>query len=267
MVIDNYLIHYKKPAQYLYWGETGVEIYRQGDSEKSFKKLRVFPNLLLSDITPQQFREIAMELLALNTGILLNSGQFIFNIFEFEKIPFQEKMRRQVVEWRLKKVFPENIDDYVHSFYKLSATRILSVLFKKSLKEKIETFFKENNLNLIYIGNSTMEIIDRVGASRVKKTAPDFFIEVDKALSIVVFLDKGVPFYIRKFRGENAAGIASEVIKTVNFIKNSYSKEPRSYFLAADPSEVDFSFIKDELSGIGIQPVELKQENRLFFPR
>jgi hypothetical protein len=265
MVIDNYLIHYKKPSQYIYWGENGVDIYKITDTGKKPVKSKTFSNMTLVDITSQQFREIAKELLALDTGILFNSGQFIFNIFDFDKIPFQEKMRREIVEWRLKKVFPENLDEYIHTYFKISKNRVLSVLFKKSIKEKIEALFAENNLSLIYMGNSTIEILNYAGKRR--RVSPDFFIEIDKALSIVVFMNKGEPIYFRKFRNDQTAGIVAEVIKTVNFIKNSYSQDPRTYFLTAESSEVDLSYIQDELSKLGISPLELKNRDQVFFYR
>ena len=122
------------------------------------------------------------------------------------------------MEWRLKKVFPENIADYAHDFYKLDKKRIFSVLLRKSLKENIENLFLETGISLTYMGNSTVEMMNRV--ARLKKDIPHFFIEIDKSLSIVVFLRQSSPFYIRKFRGDQAADIVNEVAKTINFVKS-----------------------------------------------
>jgi hypothetical protein len=265
MVIDRFFIHYKPSTQYIYWGENGVDVYKRSDSGKNLKKSNTFANVSLTDITSDEFAAIARELQSVDTGVVLNSSQFIFNIFEFEKIPFQEGLKRDLVEWRLKKVFPENIDDYAHDYFKLSKDRILSILFKKSLKEKIENLFAENGVQVIYMGNSTVEIMNHLTGK--KSLAPDFFIEIDKGLSMAVFLDRGVPYYIRKFRSDRAAGIAGELVKTVNFVKNSYAKVPRRYSIAADPADVDLQVIKDELSIQALQPLNMENKVPMFLPR
>jgi len=265
MVIENILLHYKTPSQYIYWGENGMDVYHIPVTGKTFKKTKNYPVPGIVDITPTQFQEISRELLSLDTGIMLNSSQFVFNVIEFEKIPFQEKMRRDVIEWRLKKIFPENIDDYEHKYFKLSKKRVLSVLFKKVYKEKIESLFAETNIPVIFIGNSTIEVLNR--ARSMRRTFPDFFIEIDKALSIIIFMNKGVPFYIRKFRSNQASGVVSEVNKTVNFIKNSNALDPRNYFLVGESLEVDIPFIREELGKAGFQSLDLKPTNQLFFAR
>lgn len=265
MVLENFFIHYKKPSQYLYWGESGVDIYNLSGNDNSFRKSKSITNLTLFDISSQQFREIAKEMVALDTGILLNSSQFIFNIFEFEKIPWQASMRKEVVEWRLKKIFPENIDDYVHDFFNLTKKRVISILFKKEIREKLETLFKENNIPLIYMGNSTLEIINQ--STKMKKEVPDFFVEIDKSLAIMVFMNKGIPYYIRKFRFDKEIGLINEIIKTVNYIKNNYSLTPHLYFTAADPSEIDLNLIKNELSSSELQAIETMPKDQLFFSR
>jgi len=264
MVIDKYLINYKKPGQYIYWGETGVSVYTYSDTQKAFVKNRIFDSVPLTDISTGGFQPIANELAAVETGVLMNSGQFIFNIFDFEKLPLQEKLRTELVEWRLKKVFPENIEDYVHDFSSLSRNRILSILFKRNLKENLERLFRETGISLIFIGNSTVEIINNL--VKKKTGTPDFFIEVDGALSMVVFLEKGMPLYIRKFRSEKAEGIVSEVVKTVNFVKNSYTIVPRTYSLVSDPDGLDHHLIHDELSKKELRPLEPGNEEQLFLP-
>ncbi len=265
MVLENFFIHYKKPSQYLYWGESGVDIYNLSGNENSFRKSKSLTNLTLFDISSHQFKEIAREMVALDTGILLNSSQFIFNIFEFEKLPWQPSMRKEVVEWRVKKIFPENLDDYVHDFFCLTKKRVISVLFKKEIREKLETLFEENNIPLIYMGNSTLEIINQL--AKIKKEAPDFFIEIDKSLAIMVFINRNIPYYIRKFRFDKEIGLVNEIIKTVNYVKNNYSLTPQRYFIASDPSEIDTNLIRNELTGSELQSIEIKPKDQLFFSR
>lgn len=264
MVIENFFIQYKKPEQYIYWGENYLDIYKASDSDKGFIKTHSFDNVSLSTMNTSEFADMARVLLHVDTGIIMNSGPFIFNIFEFEKIPWQEGLKKELVEWRLKKVFPENIDEYEHHFFKLDKKRILSVLFKKSLKEHIETLFRENGLSLTYLGNSTVETINHI--AKLKKDVPDIFIEMDKSLSITVFLGKGLPYYIRKFRAEQAADIVTEAAKTINFVKNSYARVPRTCALMIRRSDIELHTVNDGLSKMEILPLDLKNSEQFIFP-
>jgi hypothetical protein len=264
MVIEDFFIHYQMPAQFVYWGENYLDIYRFTDPGKTFKKILSIDNVSAAAISPGQFQDIARELLKIDTGVILNSGQFIFNIFEFEKIPWQKNVRKDLVEWRLKKVFPENLEDYAHHFFKLSKNRIFSILLKKNLKEKIEELFRESGISLVHMGNSTVEIINHV--TRLKKDAPDFFIEIDNNLSIAVFQDRTVPFYIRKFRSAQTAELVNEVMKTINFVKNSYARTPRTFSLLVRRFPEDSRAIGAELSMQDILPLELKRDEQFIFP-
>ncbi len=269
VIIENYFIHYKRPAQLVFAGENYLDIYKYVN--KSFQKTRSFDNAPIFDLTAESFSAAARELSvagagaanAIDTGIILNSAYYIFNIIEFEKIPFREGLRKEIVEWRLRKVFPENIEDYDHQFYKLDKNKILSILFKKSLKEKIEKLFTQSQVNLTYMGNSTINSIDNVLR---QKSSPDFFIEIDSNLFIVVFQKQSVPFYIRKFRGEHEDEVVSEVVKTINYVKNSYAQTPRTYSIISNRCQLNLDVIKQELLGQEIRALDLKNKEKLFLP-
>jgi hypothetical protein len=264
MVIDHFFIKHKKPAQYVYWGENYLDIYKASDSGKGYIKTHTIDNVSLSEMNTSEFGDIARVLPDEDTGIILNSGAFIFNIFEFEKIPWQEGLKRELVEWRLKKVFPENIADYEHDFFKLAKKRMLSILFEKSLKEHIENLFRENGISLTYLGNSTVERMNHL--VKLKKDSPDFFIEMDKSLSITVFLGQNIPYYIRKFRADQATDIVSEVTKTINFVKNSYARVPGTCSLMIQRSDIELHTISDELSKMEILPLDLENNEQFIFP-
>jgi hypothetical protein len=264
MVIDHFFIQHKKPAQYVYWGENYLDIYNASDPGKGFIKTHSIDNVSLMEMNTSEFGDIARVLTGVDTGIILNSSAFIFNIFEFEKIPWQEGLKSELVEWRLKKVFPENIADYELNFFRLDKKRILSILFKKSLKEHIENLFRENGISLTYLGNSTVEMINHL--VKLKKDAPEFFIEMDKNLSISVFLGQGVPYYIRKFRADQAVDVVNEVTKTINFVKNSYSRVPRTCSLMIRRSDIELHTVSDELSKMEIMPLDLKNSEQFIFP-
>jgi hypothetical protein len=274
MVInENFFIHYKRPAQLVFAGENYLDIYKYVN--KTFQKTRTFDNAPIFDLTVESFSSAARELSvagasagagaanAIETGVVLNSAYYIFNILDFEKIPLREGLRKEIVEWRLRKVFPENIDDYNHQYYKLDKNKILSILFKKSLKEKIETLFAQSQVNLTYLGNSTINNIDNVLR---QKSSPDFFIEIDSNLFIVVFQKQSLPFYIRKFRSEHEDEAVSEVIKTINYVKNSYAQTPRTYSTISNRCRLNLDAIKQELLGQEIKALDLKNKEKLFLP-
>jgi hypothetical protein len=265
MVIENFFIYYKKPAQYVYWGENYLDFYGVPGPGKPIKKIKTFDNVSLLDITPSQFQPIAREFPVMDTGVLLNSTHFIFNIFEFDKLPFQENLKKELVEWRLKKVFPENLDEYEHHFYTLKKTRVLSILIKKNIKDKIQQLFQENNIPLIYISNSTIEMINYM--AKLGKSAPDFFIEIDKNITIVIFQERGLPYYIRKFRSDHAEDLVDEVIKTSKFVQNSYAKIPIHYSITADRphSDLNFHLIHEELAKLQLVSRDIKERDQLFF--
>jgi hypothetical protein len=269
VIIENFFIHYKRPAQLVFAGENYLDIYKYVNN--SFQKTRSFDDAPIFDLTAESFGAAARELSivgadaanAIDTGIILNSTYYIFNILDFEKIPLREELRKEIVEWRLRKVFPENIEDYDHRFFKLDKNKILSILFKKSLKEKIEKLFTQSRIKLTYMGNSTVNNIDNVLR---QKSSPDFFIEIDRGLFIVVFQKHSVPFYIRKFRGQHENEVVAEIVKTINYIKNNYAQTPRTYSIIANRCELNLDVVKQELLGQDIRALDLKNKDKLFLP-
>ncbi|MCK5057691.1 MAG: hypothetical protein KAT34_13600 [Candidatus Aminicenantes bacterium] len=261
MDITKHFINFRKTSQYIYGGENYIEVYKR--VEGNFKTTKTFEDKSIFNLGRYDIDEIKRECGDVETGIVLNSGYFIFNIFEFDKIPFKEEMRRDLVNWRLQKVFPEDIELYEHDFFRIDRKKILSVLFKKSLKEKIETVFDEYGMKVIYMGNSTVEIINNI---RKWKPVPDFFIEIDKEISIVVFSSKSVPFYIRKFRGNKEADIAREVVKTVNFVKNSYENVPSTYSIINSDSGSAFDAVREELAELNMNEVKVDVKKKVFLP-
>lgn len=267
VIIENFFIHYKRPPQFVFAGENYLDIYKYVN--RSFQKTHSFDNISIFDLTTEGFTPIAKELSlagatsGIDTGIILNSNSYIFNILDFEKIPFREGLRKEIVEWRLRKVFPENIDDYNHQYYKLAKNKILSILFKKNQKEKIEKLFAKNQVNLIYMGNST---INNISNTLHRKSSPDFFIEIDRNLFVVVFQKHMIPFYIRKFRGGREGDVVSEIVKTINYIKNNYSHSPRTYTIISNRCDLNLEFIKQELLGQEIIALDLKNKDKLFLP-
>ena len=112
MELNRLFIKYRIPEQVIYIGENKVELFRikkgvpeRINSYESGESDRFFPVRLKND------------LINTSTGIILNSGHFVFNLLTFDKIPIRKKQRDDLVNWRVKKLFPENIDTYIHQFF------------------------------------------------------------------------------------------------------------------------------------------------------
>ena len=150
MAITKIFTPLKKPAQFVYAGEKHLEVWSLAKGK--YKSTKVLEDSNIFDMSSQDFANVKPGLPGGNVsvGLVLNSGNFIFNVFEFEKIPLLEERQKDLVEWRVQKVFPEKIELYDHQFFRISKNKVLSVLFKKELLERVEKLFKDNGLELIF---------------------------------------------------------------------------------------------------------------------
>lgn len=259
MALNDFLIFYKKPAQIIYAGEGYLTVFKR--SGKAFNIQKTLENHSILDLDHTSFGDLRRYLDETDTGLVMNSANFIFNIFNFEKIPWKPGVLKELVEWRVSKVFPENIDNYTHTYFHLREKNILSVLFKKSFKDQIESIFRENKVPLIYFGNSTMEIIKNM---RRIKPKPDLFIELDNSLCTVVFQQRGFPYYIRKFRSEDPDTLLAEVSKTHEFVGKTYPLNPKTFGLIT--GQDDEEMIREKLSQLKLEAVAIDQPQRMCLP-
>ncbi|MEI6614724.1 MAG: hypothetical protein WCL37_07485 [Chrysiogenales bacterium] len=230
-------------GQIIYAGDRHCEIFALAN-KRIIQRKRI-AGVALAELDTGRWPEIGAQLQAVDTGIILNSDPFIYNFFEFDKLPWSRKLLLELVAWKLQKIFPENIEAYDHQFFCLNKKRIFSILIKKTFLEQIESLFRGKNTPLIYIGNSTLEILNRL----VKlKHRPDFFVEIDDCSCSLVFQNKGLPIYIRKFKIESRLDMAAEISKTVQFVKNNYGCDPRSFCFIDHQEEGSAERIAAELA-------------------
>lgn len=262
MDIGRFFIDFKKPSQFYYAGSGGIEAYRV--RKDKVEPVAVFGDVSLFDLDTSRFAQLLEQTgNAPHIGIILNSGHFIFNILEFQRLPFRESLRKDLVEWKVKKLFPEEMDQYEHHFFQLNKSRILSVLLKRDLISRIENIFNGTGRSLVYLGNSTVEIINTVFR---RKGAPDFFLEIDRHLSIVVFQSQAVPYYIRKFRVETKEDVLEELSKTLTYVANSYGEKPVTYSLVSNLDETSLGEIRGELTARQLAEITLPKRESLFLP-
>lgn len=172
--------------------------------------------------------EVMAELRPVETGIVFSASPFIYNLFDFDRLPWPNKACGELVAWRLQKIFPGDLAAYDQRFFRLDRKRILSILAPRSLRETAEARFREKGVPLTFIGSSTLTLLRRMQAAR---PAPDFFIESDGPACTLLFQNRRTPIYIRTFRGSSPADAVEEALKTVAFVRGQYGVEPRRYWL------------------------------------
>jgi hypothetical protein len=231
------------PRQVVFAGDRHAETVRLRDGRISGRSLA--PGVGPAGDGDGNWDGIVNALAAEETGVVFNATPFIYNFFEFDKLPWQNQALRELVAWRLQKIFPEDIAAYDHRFFTLDRQRVLSILVSRSLLERVEAAFAEKRIPLTYIGNSTMEMLDR---ARKAKAAPDFFLERDITSCTMVFLNRRSPIYIRKFKSGSAADTVEEVGKTVIFVRNQFGSEPRRYWLHDHQDEASAAAVEGLLA-------------------
>jgi hypothetical protein len=244
MGLTDLLLPERLPGQIIYAGDRHCEIFTLANGKVARRER--LEAALPAEAEGSGWQEIADRLQPLDTGIVLNSDPFIFNCFEFDKLPWSRKLLGELVDWKLQKIFPEDIGAYDHRFFRLNKRRILSVLVKKALLEHIEALFREKRVPLIFIGSSTLEILNR--QARLRRP-PDFFVEMDDSSCCLVFQNQGLPIYMRKFNSGPAADMAAEISRTAQFVKNNYGGDPRRYEFIDHRQTASAEGIAAELAG------------------
>lgn len=261
MGVSNFFLPERLPRQVIYAGDRHAEIFILRN-KRMVSRSRV-EGTVLAEIAAERWTEFSERLQAEDTGIMFNAAPFIYNFFEFDKLPWQKKALRELVAWRLQKVFPESIEAYDHRFFQLDKKRVFSILVKRSLPEKIEQLFMAKGIPLIYIGNSTMEILRRLLWAKVP---PDFFIESDIAGCTLVFQKQHSPIYIRKFKSGSIADTVEEIGKTVQFVSNNYGIAPRHYWLIDQRDEAADAAMQEKLAAANFTRLNADRGGAPFIP-
>jgi len=256
MELNKIFIRYRNPEQIIYFGDRTIDLFRiiKGNPEKinSFEREsseRLFP------------AELKRDLINTGTGIVLNSDHFVFNMLNFDKIPFRKKQKDDLVNWRVEKIFPENINNYIHEYFQFDNNTILSVLVKNDLITSLEAEIKAFGADLIYSGNSTIEIINSL---KNYKERPDFFIEVDARIMLAVFFKEGIPVYIRKMRSGRGADTGDEILRTVDYVEKNYGFRPISCSVFAKNEEGES--VENSLRDLKLRLIVQERSDMRFLP-
>jgi len=259
MGLEDYFISYRKPDEFVFIGSNNLSICRYVG--KKWNLIYSNKSFSINDIGENFSEIIRSKVKGDEVGIVVGSSEFIYNLLLFEKIPFKQKVREDLINWKIQKLFPDIIGNYHHEYFKLSAKSILSILISNDIKKTIELKIKETEKNSIYFGCSTFEIINNL---KRRKISPDFFIEDNSDQYTMVFLDKHIPYYIRKIRFTDQKEGKEGIAKTIEFVENNYNKSIRSYSVLLPPGLVENDNYIEKILGIDKLNVN-SLEN--FFPK
>ncbi len=256
MELNKIFLKYRKPEQIIYFGDRTVDLFRINKCKaKKISSIERENNKLTFP------RELKRDLINTGTGIVLNSDNFVFNMLNFDKIPFWRKQKEELVSWRIEKIFPENIHNYVHEYFQFNKNTILSVLVRKDLVSSLEQEVRSFGADVIYSGNSTIEIINSLISS---KERPDFFIESDGRLILVVFFKDGIPVYIRKMRAGRGSDAGDEISRTVDYVEKNYGFRPISCSVFATDNGKEL--IDNSVKDLGLKLIDQDRSGMRFIP-
>ncbi len=211
-------------------------VFFAGEEKLTFLELaknRVIRRLEFPPFTPSEpgslaTGEIAREVPPGEAALVLPAGHFIFNVFEFDRVPWRARTRAELIDWKLGKVFPENIDFYHHHAAVLARRHVLSILVRRTLIEQCEEAFHRAGLKLTEIAGTTATAAAVLLSSR---KCPDLWLEMDGAANLLFSAHRGRPVYIRKFRSGDVAETVAEVVRTTQYIAGNYQVHPATFQL------------------------------------
>ena len=206
--------------------------------------------------------DIAREVGKGEAALILPSTHFIFNVFEFDRLPWAAAPRDELIRWKLEKVFPENLDLYHHHAAVIARRHVLSILIRRSLVDQCEEAFARAGLELTEIACST---VTAASALLPRRSCADLWLEMDGAANLLFSSSRGRPLYIRKFRTGDTAETVAEVTRTAEYITNNYQLTPRSFQLVSLDEERKRS-VRAGLLEAGLQERSLLPRRLLQFP-
>jgi len=245
MVIDKLFFSYRRPARFCVIGAGHLACFQE--KRKRFHRLHSMDTPGMLKMSPDDATRLGSRLGDRAWGAILRSDAFIFNIFDFDQLPRSTAKRLELAQWRLQKVFPEDISLFIHRVFHLGGKRLLSVLLPQKDARMVEDWFKGQRVPLTFLGNSTVELMNRLwggGWRMLHNNSPRIMIELDHQLGVAVFQESNRPYFIRKFRCDSEEAFQREIRKTLEYVKGNYGRTPRSVaffpgrpgFKLADPA-------------------------------
>jgi len=256
MELNKIFIKYRNPNQVIYFGDKKIHLF--GISKSSPEFIDSFEKNDGEGFFPEA---LMRKLVKGETGVVLNPGYFVYNLLVFDKLPLRKSQRDELVNWRVGKIFPENIENHIHDYTLIDKNSVLSILFRRDLRSLIESEALKLGINLVYLGNSTIEILNSL---RGVKTLPDFIIEADGNVLLSVFFNNGRLVYIRKMITETGFVSGDEIKKTVAYVEKNYGFKSSSCSLFS--AGENKKRILSELIDLKFDIIRFKNSDIRFLP-
>ena len=169
-------------------------------------------------------------------------------------------MKDELINWQIRKLVPEKLENYYHNFFTLKKNSVFSILIKKETKLKIENMFSSAGIAPVYFGCSTIEFLNGLKKRRIDT---DLLIEMNGGQATLVFIEKFRPYYIRKIRFQNEDEAIDGLMKTTGFIDKNYGKKIRNaVFCSANPEKNIIN--PDRIGNISIKMIHSKD---ILYPK
>ena len=194
-------------------------------------------------------------------GVILNPHHFIYNIFDFDKIPWRRKDRKLLVELRLRKVFPDSLDPYHHHFTILDHGNVLSLLIRHDFLAALEEELRSAGLRPVFITNSTVETMNN---TVLPDPEPRLVIENDGELNVTWICAKKTPRYIRKFSSGHGEW-SQEIRRTLAFVKKNLEFQVNRFILVTNGNAESTKKL-EELAALGLTRIDLQDSSARFLP-
>ncbi len=212
MDLENWFFPDKRPGQILYLGEERSLLLTRTNGGK-WQEAAAFPHSL-GDLSAFSSLPGARQG---PLGISINPNPFVFNLFNFEApLPFNQKKRTELIEWRLQRVFPDASDDMRKTSLVFNRKTVLSTLIPGALLRSCEEHFNGLGYPVSYISCSS---VDAVRKSSSRSTEALMILEQEGSLLMVTLVKGGIPIFMRKIRFSQLDELLLALSKTLAFVR------------------------------------------------
>jgi|GEM_PF-2943781 len=242
-------VHELLPPQCLLLSDSTVTLYqREG---RGYRRRDLFRDLNLSTLDSPGGRKLFSRLDEKGLGIVLGPGHFIFNILDFQRLPRRRSKCEEMVDWRLGKVFPDNLEQYIHQYYTFGRKRVFSLLVKGKVHRILQSTLGGR---ASYIGCSTLLSMNYLYHRPwpFSLLTPDLMIQLSEGLVVVSAHHRSVPYYIRKFKSREIRRLQEEIAQVVDFLQKQYDRTVTTYALVNSHPEIRDADLPD-LTQLGIR--------------
>ena len=201
-------------------------------------------------LDPAAFAEAVRKLLPPSTGrgrrgaaLILPDNCVRIAVLDFDSLPAKEDERRPLINFRLRKSVPFDIDDASLSYFPQAGKKVIVALAPSEIVAHYETPFRAAGLHPGLITVSSLAMLDLLpvtGSLVVARLSPG-------ALTVIGMKD-GVVTIARSLElaemdpaNDNLAEITTDIYPTLAYIEDQTGSRPEKLFIAGFGSESDTS--------------------------